>query len=339
MKLKLSLFALIFIVFYSNRFNASEVQGSTINTVSRNEEGSGVAGVKLNLYDDHGILVDSGVTDNQGELVFEHLLPGKYTIKEIYVPYPYVLYHKIYDLYISEDGQTINIDNTVTKSDSEYISVYQVDNVSEDAYGYEYTIYDQKGTIVDVLKTNKSGHASSRQLPEGVYYITQTSVPEGSSIDNRLFKLEVTGQEKYVAYSEISTRVDGSFDFQVVDQHGDGLVDVKYTVYSGDEKISSASSDENGVVSFTDIPYGTYQLQQTYNSLATYSFAVTKEQGEIGVPLQVVINNQELKPGDYVLAQLVDTCRINIIYFVLIVIELIFIKVGLKYGSNKSFSS
>ncbi len=339
MKLKLVIIALMLTRILSNNLNASEMQGSSINVVTKNEKGDAVAGVELKLFNEDGIYIEQGVSDINGQVQFDNLVPGKYSLKETKVPYPYEYYQKVYDLKIRTDGQMINVDNTVSKSDISYISVYQVDGDNDEVYGYEYTIYNRDGDIVEVLTTNKRGHASSSQLDSGMYYITQTKVPPGARIDNRIYKLEVTGQRKYIAYSGISRSVDGSFSFQVVNQEGNGLSDVKYTVYEGTTEISNAASDENGIVTFTNIPYGNYRLEQTYNKLVQYPFAITEEQGEIGIPIQVIINSEDSGSDQYVLTQLADTASLKIWRLIAQAMGLIFIKVGYKYGSNKSFSS
>lgn len=47
--------------------------------------------------------------------------------------------------------------------------------------GFEYTIYDENGNIIEVIVTDKNGQAESDQLLPGHYYVEQTGVPGKAS--------------------------------------------------------------------------------------------------------------------------------------------------------------
>ncbi len=73
---------------------------------------------------------------------------------------------------------------TVDGNGEAKVYVQKVDEDGNGLGGYEYTIYDDKGNIVDVIVTDENGHGESEGLKNGNYTIVLTGKPSDSNSDS-----------------------------------------------------------------------------------------------------------------------------------------------------------
>ena len=127
----------------------------------------------------------------------------------------------------------------------------------------EFTIKNAKGEVVAVIITNETGIASAKLLP-GSYTIEETKAPEGyvQDFDRIYFTIE-SNQQTAVEVTAKNTKIKGSIEITKVDEDENPLANAEFVIKNeAGEIVSKAKTDENGVVKFTDLPYGKYTYQE-----------------------------------------------------------------------------
>ncbi len=132
--------------------------------------------VEFEVYDEKGNVVDKLKTDQNGEAVSKRLpIDQKYTVREIKTGDTYVLNEEPQTVTLKENQITdIIFTNEKKKGQIKVIKVDQ-DNNEIKLENVEFKVYDEKGNVVDTLKTDKNGEAVSKRLPIDQKYIVQES--------------------------------------------------------------------------------------------------------------------------------------------------------------------
>ena len=155
-----------------------------------------------------GKIVDSNYSTDDLELKL-----GTYRVYEIKAPNHYELDSTEYYFRITENEQKIylELDNTpelgnnvkITKvaSDKNYITGTEKDQPVEGAKYEVRTDFEEgtdvtknnfaNGRLVDTLVTDKNGNTKTITVGKGIYYIKETSVPDGWQLDEKIYKIEV----------------------------------------------------------------------------------------------------------------------------------------------------
>ena len=132
--------------------------------------------VEFEVYDEKENVVDKLKTDQNGEAVSKRLpIDQKYTVKETKTGNTYVLNEEPQIVTLKEDQITdITFTNEKKKGQIKVIKV-DLDNNEIKLENVEFKVYDEKGNVVDNLKTDKNGEAISKRLPIDQKYIVQES--------------------------------------------------------------------------------------------------------------------------------------------------------------------
>lgn len=92
------------------------------NNILNEEKGSPIDGAKFNIYDENNKLVEQVITDKNGIAISSKLKKGKYTIQEVESGKWYILDNKKYNVEISENEQTIEL-NVTNKSENPNVDI------------------------------------------------------------------------------------------------------------------------------------------------------------------------------------------------------------------------
>ena len=92
------------------------------NNILNEEKGSPIDGAKFNIYDENNKLVEQVITDKNGIAISSKLKKGKYTIQEVESGKWYILDNKKYNVEISENDQTIEL-NVTNKSENPNVDI------------------------------------------------------------------------------------------------------------------------------------------------------------------------------------------------------------------------
>lgn len=127
-------------------------------------------GVKFDILDEQGNVVDKIVTDKNGEATTKRLpIDQKYTAVETETKKEYVLAEETKTVTLTEDEITsIQFENEKIKG---YLEITKVDSKTKETLeGATFGIYDENDNEIAQITTDKTGKAKSELLPYGKYY-------------------------------------------------------------------------------------------------------------------------------------------------------------------------
>ena len=252
-----------------------------------------LSGVTFDILDEDNNVVDTIITDENGEAISKPLLSGKdYKVLEKETLENYVL---------TEEPQTITVEPNEIKDitfqnekKKGQIRVIKVDADNNEILleGVTFEILDSYGNIVDTITTNENGEAISKRLPITDTYTlreketlqeyvlseeTQTVELQEDEIINITFE-----NKKIKGYVEI-TKVDKNYSSKMLEGATFGIYD------ENDNLIQTLVTNENGKAISDLIPYGKYYLKELDTGSVYYLLNEDTFEFEI-------VNNDEIVP-------------------------------------------
>ena len=252
-----------------------------------------LSGVTFDILDEDNNVVDTIITDENGEAISKPLLSGKdYKVLEKETLENYVL---------TEEPQTITVEPNEIKDitfqnekKKGQIRVIKVDADNNEILleGVTFEILDSYGNIVDTITTNENGEAISKRLPITDTYTlreketlqeyvlseeTQTVELQEDEIINITFE-----NKKIKGYVEI-TKVDKNDSSKMLEGATFGIYD------ENDNLIQTLVTNENGKAISDLIPYGKYYLKELDTGSVYYLLNEDTFEFEI-------VNNDEIVP-------------------------------------------
>ena len=163
-------------------------------------------GVEFKVYDEDKKLVDTLITDENGEAVSKRLRIDKnYTVVESKTLSNYVLNETPQTVTLTQDKITdLNFENELIKGFIKIIKISKEDNkYNGNKKGTKlekakFEIYDEENNLVDTLITNKQGEAISKALLKAKYKIKEVSSPDYYIITDKVFDTEVMKHQEIV---------------------------------------------------------------------------------------------------------------------------------------------
>ncbi len=158
-----------------------------------------LANVKFEIYNENKDLVDTIVTDQNGEAISKVLPHGKYTYKETEVPEEIVLDSTEYSFEITKADQVIvkNIVNTKIKGNLLILKINE--KTREPIAGVTFQILDSNKNVIETLTTDANGRLKSSTLLKGTYFYKEISAPEKYIVESKeqKFEIKTNGVEVY----------------------------------------------------------------------------------------------------------------------------------------------
>lgn len=130
-------------------------------------------GVTFDVLDNEGNIVDTIVTDSNGEATSKRLpIDQNYILRERETLNTYVLTEETQTVELKENEITsITFENEKIKG---YVEILKVDSKTKEVLqGAEFGIYNEKDELIETLKTDDTGKATSNLLPYGKYYLKE----------------------------------------------------------------------------------------------------------------------------------------------------------------------
>ena len=130
-------------------------------------------GVTFDILDNKGNIVDTVTTDSNGEATSKRLpIDQNYTLRERETLNTYVLTEETQTVELKENEITsITFENEKIKG---YVEILKVDSKTKEVLqGAEFGIYNEKDELIETLKTDDTGKATSNLLPYGKYYLKE----------------------------------------------------------------------------------------------------------------------------------------------------------------------
>lgn len=248
-----------------------------------------------------GDVVSEITTDENGYGETEPLYLGKYEVREIKVPYGYVLNNEPKDVELTYAGQEFEVRDTVnTAFENEYQSVrislskvMESDELfgiygkdcytsirfglfaAEDITAADGSAIPADGLLSEVSLDEDMAAKFDVQIPFGRYYVKEISTDEHYVLNGEkyLVNFEYMGQDIQNVDIDCGQFVNllkrGRIEGHKTDDKSEplenavfGLFTADCVKFSRDTAIMTAASDENGYFVFDEIPYGEYIIHE-----------------------------------------------------------------------------
>ncbi|MDL2281174.1 Cna B-type domain-containing protein, partial [Selenomonadales bacterium OttesenSCG-928-I06] len=240
----------------------SATYGFTFKKVD--EDGVGLAGATFTLSNG-----DTETSAADGSVTFSNLTFGHYTVQETIAPTGYTLDDEIYDVVINSNG--------TTTIDTIPVSNFEVTNTKSPTYSFTFKKVDGAGIGLAgaVFKLSNgqtatsaaNGNVTFTGLKFGNYTVQEITAPTGYTGDNTVYNVVISQDGTTTinttpasSFTVTNTKsATYSFAFKKVDGDGADLAGAVFMLSNG----KTATSAADGSVTFSDLEFGTYTIQET----------------------------------------------------------------------------
>lgn len=226
------------------------------------------------------------VTGENGTFTLEYLPLGKYVLEEIEAPEGYMIVTASKDFEIKNSETRVSINNTKIKTG---LKIIKTDENGKLLEGIKFTLKNSVGGFVTASGSNgrytytsladigtefitdERGEILISGLLWGTYYLNETNAPKGIvGIKDKKVKVDADSHNQTIELKLENRSEKGNIEFKKTDGAGNGLagavfklklVEKSGTAYSTVKQMYAISDDE-GRVSFEDVPYGVYELTE-----------------------------------------------------------------------------
>ena len=236
---------------------------------------------EFEILDENKHQITTGITDENGIATFS-LGYGKYFYHEIAAPEEYIIDDTLYPFEITEEGVSVYAEMTnYLKEGSIKVTKTTTGNLNVKDIGFIVKgISDTNSDIERELFTDENGEALFENLPIGKYTVTE----DGSTVPTAY--LVADEQEVTVEYNETA-----EVSFENIEKTGEikvtkstvGNLNIKGITFnlrgtsdSGRDINVPATTDENGVAVFENVPVGTYMVIEDEETVP-YGYLVADE--------------------------------------------------------------
>lgn len=244
--------------------------GIKFNKVGVNE--NPLAGAQFTLYDQDGGIVATAVSTQNGEVLFEHVPYGDYTIRETNPPEGYLPSDVELTASVRENNVTVTA-SPESVSNQIITGSIQLKKVGEDGEtpleNAAFALYEEgdaefAGPIATAI-TDADGMAYFEDIPYGTYIVKETEAPEGYTLSTIELTVDVDENAKTYDLGTISnTLIRGNIEILKTNIRGEALEGAKFALYDSEGNfIVEAESDPEGKAKFSDVPYGRYYIVET----------------------------------------------------------------------------
>lgn len=287
-------------------------------------------GAVYDLYDQDGKVIDTMITDANGEAVSKWLPYGKYMVKEKESPLGYLVDHHGAEINLQVDNEIFTVNEQpqfgkirLQKEDAETNESLPQGNGSLEGAVYEIT--DDNGKVVDELKTDQEGRAESKKLPLGKYKVKETEAPDGYLLDETEYEVILTSKdrEQEIFLHLVNSKeqvIRGDLKFTKIDGRTEKAIEgVLFQITSHTTKESHVIvTDENGNASTADsgiwfggggpdgdrgaLPFDTYTIEELrceanegYELIPPFDIVIDKENQTVDLGVMTNERPEEIK--------------------------------------------
>ena len=233
---------------------------SKIHFHKTNENDVPLEGVKVGLYNEKGKLLDTYLTDENGDIELE-LEYGKYYLQELETIEGYVLNDKKIEIPVKTDGEVIEKELTNRNIKSK-IHFHKTNESDDPLEGVKVGLYDENDKLLETYYTDEYGNIEL-ELEYGTYYLQEIETIEGFVLNNEKLEIQVKSDGEVIENNLINRKIKGSLTFKKVDENGNPLAGVQINLYKEDGSlINTFTTDENGIIFIPDLEYGNYYIKE-----------------------------------------------------------------------------
>ena len=259
-------------------------------------------GVEFEVLDESGNVVDTLITDENGECVSKKLrIDKKYQIKEKRTLEKYDLNEETKTVTLTQDQITeITFENELKKGKIKVIKV-DLDNNEVKLKGVEFEVLDEEGKVVDTLITNENGEAVSKELKVNQQYVLKEKRTLENYVLNEETKTvilkpaeitEITFEnEKIKGYIQVTKTSAENNELSELPK-GSPLANVVFEIYNSEDKlVDTITTDENGKAVTKELLKGYYKIKERASvkyyllNTNTYNAEIVKDQEIVNVDI------------------------------------------------------
>ena len=235
-------------------------------------------------------LMATGSTNKNGKLTFSGYYPhGNYYIKEISVPAGWKLSTQKYPVVLTSANKASGENTIVVELAQPILNelIYTpVTLTKKDITGVEtlpgalVEVQDSNGKVIYREYTDKNGQIPNIPVVPGTYTFRETYAPEGYALNTAVMTFKVTADGKVTGDTEIRDEINHVY-LKKVRENGDGLMGAVFGLFDAKgTKVQEATSDKDGMVTFSKIGYGSYTIKEL---TAPYGFHPSKDEWKITI--------------------------------------------------------
>ncbi len=251
--------------------------GYSVTVNKKDQNGQALSGAEFTLkkegntagsYDN---LIAVKKTDTNGKASFsENLSAGNYELIETGVPAGYT---GNYDqkFTISDTNKTFSVDVVNTK----IYGTYTITKKGSDGAllsGVKFTLYDTNNTVIETKATDKNGKVIFDKLELGTYTVKETEGVDGYKVNDTSWTFTLTSAQSVLTKEVINQKESGQIKItkENKDNSAEKIAGVVFELYDNNKQVirdnSSnpmiATTDGNGIATFTGLSYGTYYVRE-----------------------------------------------------------------------------
>lgn len=222
--------------------------------------GEPVRGATIEIYNEAGECVYSGISDEAGTVTVDYLPIGSYTFKETINPDGYVLNSETYDFTINADGSITN-GFAITNAPTEVI-ITKTDADGNLLEGATIGVYDYEGNEIYRGVTNELGQIKVQYLKSGTYSYREILAPDGYKLNRETYEFTVN-RDGSVEGENTMTNESTSVVITKTDENGVPLAGSTIAIYNEDgEEVFRDITNDFGKISVFGLHYGNYTYKE-----------------------------------------------------------------------------
>ncbi|GAF63280.1 hypothetical protein BTS2_0171 [Bacillus sp. TS-2] len=258
-----------------------------VELTKEDEEGTFLEGVEFELQDSEGnTLREALLTDEEGKLLIDELVPGSYQLVETATLPGYELNPTPIPFEITL-GQTETVElSFVNEFSPGSVGLTKVGETGETLEGAVFSLFDAEDNELQTgLTTDEDGRIVVENLEPGSYYFVETEAPFGYELDDTPLEFEIVfNQEEQLELTKENTLIPGAIELTKEDEDGTVLEGVEFELQDseGNTLREGLLTNEEGKLLIDDLAPGNYQLIETA-TLPGYELDPTPIVFEIGL--------------------------------------------------------
>lgn len=216
----------------------------------------------IEVTNEAGEVVYRAYTDENGEIPDIPVMPGNYTFREVLAPEGYALNEATLRFTVDAEGNIIG--DTAIRDDFVRFFLEKQDEHGNPLTGVTFALIDTEGHTIRTAVSDENGKVCFEQIPHGSYTVQEVKPLPGYLKDWHQVSVEVSGS--WVNRAEpIATIANHPIEFSIkkVDANGKPLKGARFGIWNdAGQQVMTATSDDEGIATFSHVPYGTYTLQE-----------------------------------------------------------------------------
>ncbi|MDA1952459.1 SpaA isopeptide-forming pilin-related protein, partial [Bacillus cereus] len=231
------------------------------------ESGKVLAGAEFKLKNEAGQVVgEAKITNKDGVVKFENVVPGKYTLEETKAPEGYKALEVTVEVnVVANEVVKQEVMNEKVMGQFEIVKV-DANDKTKLLSGAEFEVY-KDGKKVAELKTDESGKVMSPKLPLGEYTVKETKAPAGYKLSNKEWKVTIQNEKEVVKVEAENEKILGSLQIIKMDDKDQTkrLAGAEFTLKDAKGNVvkEGITTDKSGTVKVDGLVPGEYTLEET----------------------------------------------------------------------------